>query len=133
MTKFLPLTLELIEEGQFVEDFESELAHAQRALIAFVKRHGGSAKGAKAEVNVKITIGAGDIESQVYSITSAIKTTIPRRLTGLSSAIQDFCDDGTETLFVRETGSDDGDPRQGKLFGRPDSSDAHHADDLDGK
>lgn len=121
--KFVPLTLNLIEEGQFLEDLEEQLAEGQRKLIQFVEREGAKAKKSKAVLKIEIALSADDPENSAYTIKTAIKSTWPGRLNQVSLAVQEFTDDSQPALFVRSSGSDEDSPRQGKLFTRHDLAD----------
>jgi len=121
--KFVPLTLNLIEEGQFLADLDAALAEAQRKLIEFVELEGAKAKKAKSVLKIAIALTAADVENAAYTIATEIKTTYPGRLNQVSLAVQEYTDDQQPALFVRASGSDEDSPRQGKLFTRHDLAD----------
>lgn len=113
--RFTPLTIGLIDEGRFMDEVERELDEVQRALIAYRQEHGMAAKGAKAEVNVKITLGCDDPENELFSIRAEMKRKLPARPASVTLAMPAEADDGTATLFVRRSGSSTDEPAQGRL------------------
>ena len=115
-TTFVPLSSELIDEGEFIENLDKELAALQKTLASYVKEHGAKAEKAVAKLSIEISIKVQNTESEAYSITTAMKTTIPKRPATVSLAIGGIADDGSATLFVRRDGSDETRPEQGKLF-----------------
>ena len=115
-TTFVPLNASLIDEGEFVQNLDKELAALQKTLAAYVKEHGDKADKAVAKLSVEISLKVQNVEGEAYSITTAMKTTIPKRPATVSLAIGGIDDDGSATLFVRQDGSDETRPEQGKLF-----------------
>ena len=56
-TRFVPLDLELIEEGQFVREANEGFIELQQHMIAYVNKHGKElAKGAKGKLMMAVTI-----------------------------------------------------------------------------
>lgn len=109
---FVPLTADLIEEGGFLENVDTELQSLQRVLVDFVRKHGKKAEKAVAKLTIEIKIQAANVDANAFSITTAMKCSVPKRPESISLAIGD--DEGN--LLVRETGSDKTRPQQGKLF-----------------
>ncbi len=115
--QFVPLTLALVSEGDFLVEADTELATAQQGLLAFVRQHGERAAGAKAKVTLEITLVCDNPKAEAFSIKAQAKRTLPARPAVVSSAIG-ADDEGVPALFVRRSGSDEGDPLQGKLATR---------------
>ncbi len=115
MPKREPLTLALIEEGRFLDDANRDLAGLQDGFLAFVRRYGADAKGAKATLRLDITLNAQDPANELFGISSQSKLIQPPRPKAVSLAIVDQDEDGRECLFVRPAGSDGETPRQMKL------------------
>jgi hypothetical protein len=115
-TTFVPLSASLIDEGAFLENVNKELESLQRSLVAFVKEHGDKAHKASASLGISIELKLQNVESEAYSITTSMKSSIPKRPASVSLAIGGEGEDGQATLFVRQEGSDETTPIQGKLF-----------------
>ena len=117
-TTFVPLTPELIDEGEFLEDFADELTEAQRTLANFRKTHGDKSLKAKVKLTIDVELAIQSVEDDAYTIKTAIKVTNPKRPASVSLAIGGQTDDNKMALFVRASGSDVDNPRQGKLATR---------------
>ena len=113
--KYAPLELALIEEGQFIDRINSDLSHIQQDLLSFVEEHADRAKGAKAVLTIQITLACENPTDGGYSIKALTKKTVPNRPASVSLCFGDEKDDGTPSLFVRKSGSDESIPQQGKL------------------
>jgi hypothetical protein len=121
--KLVPLTLEGVEEGRFLAHANDDLGKVMQQLTAYVKKHGKDvSKGARAELNMKITLKFEGKDLADYSIKSATSMKMPNRPAEVSVAIGERDQTGEETLFVRPSGSDHASPRQKKFAtedGRP--------------
>jgi hypothetical protein len=114
-TAFVPLTGQLIDEGEFIGDLNLELAELQDAIVKYCRLHGEKAKGAVAALDIKIAIKVENVDDQAYSVKTSIKATHPKRPASISLAMGGTGDDGKRALFVRKSGSDESNPRQMKL------------------
>lgn len=114
-TKFVPLSARLIDEGTFLDDLDAELGDLQEAVAKFRRMYGSSSKGAKAKLTVEIELKVEDTDDDAYSVKTSMKATHPKRPASVSIAMGGETDDGKMALFVRASGSDHSDPRQGKL------------------
>ena len=114
-TAFVPLTGQLIDEGEFIGDLNLELAELQDAIVKYCRLHGEKAKGAVAALDIKIAIKVENVDDQAYSVKTSIKATHPKRPASISLAMGGTGDDGKQALFVRKSGSDESNPRQMKL------------------
>lgn len=112
---FVPLTLDLIEEGSFAREANGDLLRLQRELLRHVEVYGPEAKGATAVLTLKIKLKCEDPEQELYTIKTTSNMQTPARPAGVSAAVADFTEDHKPALFVRKSGSDRGDPRQNKL------------------
>jgi hypothetical protein len=117
-TKFVPLTLQGLDEGEFLDDADAEFAALQKRLVAFVRQYGDKADKAVAELNIKLTIKCEDPQNNLCSVKSAFALKIPCRPASVSAAIMDSDPEGDEGLFVQRSGSSAGNPRQQKLATR---------------
>jgi hypothetical protein len=122
-TRFVDLTLDLIDEGRLVEDMEAELRKVQAALIKYAREHRDKAKKAKASMTVKIElslerVGEGE-EGDCYVIKSDISKKLPGRPTSLSTALSGHSDDNEDVLFVQAgLGAGDDNPKQKRFATR---------------
>jgi len=108
--------LDLIEEGVFMADANNALQKITHGLSDFVAKHGHDAKGAKAELTLKIKLVCKDPDSEIFAIESKIDQKVPGRPTAVTSAMAEISpESGRNTLFVRNTGSNADNPRQGRL------------------
>lgn len=122
MQKYTSLTLDLIEEGRMKVALQEELDLIQRALVLYRKRYGPDSKGAKAELNLKLTLKIEDPDDEFYSITSAISSKRPGRPQRATLAIEGEDEKGRPILFTRKSGTTQEHPGQTLLFtddGRP--------------
>lgn len=115
-TKFVPLTGQLIDEGEFLGDLNVELAELQEAIVKYCRLHGQKAKGAVAALDIKLAIRVENVDDEAYSVRVSMKATHPKRPASISLAMGGTDDDGNLALFVRTAGGDKTEPRQGKLF-----------------
>jgi hypothetical protein len=113
---FVPLSAALIDEGEFLENLDIELADLQQVLAKYVAQHGEKALKAVAKLQIEIQLKVENVESDAYSVKTSIKSVQPKRPASVSMAIGGRDDDGKLALFVREMGSDESTPAQGKLF-----------------
>ena len=120
VTRFIPLTLDLIEEGAFMDDLRRAFRFLQSDLIAYQKEHGiARVKGTKAKIAVEITLGCEGV-AHSFSVRSAMKMTRPLRPAAATLAQDsEHPEDGEPALFVQRIGSHDGHPSTApKMFGR---------------
>lgn len=115
MPKFVPLEISGIDEGNFLDEANKALQQAQTGLIQFVRKYGEAANGAKAVVNIAITIQKEDKGDDIYSIKATLQQKLPAVPPSLTMAMETEKDNGEPSLFVRASGSTADDPRQGVL------------------
>lgn len=109
---FIPLTLGLVEQGDLLDECNKEFQRTQRRLCAFVDHFGEKAKGATAELTIKLKIKCESVDDRVFGIEGTYQAKLPQRPARNTKAIQITEDDGTAMLFVRDTGSTPGNPNQ---------------------
>ena len=115
-TMMIPLELQGIDEGRFLEEFQEALANAQALLCAYVRKYKSDALKAKAVVQVQITLCADRPADGVFSLKAAITTKRPAAPPVLTMAMSGETQEGQPCLLVRSTGGDDYDePTQLKL------------------
>jgi hypothetical protein len=114
-TVMKPLEIDMIDEGQFIENLNGDLKELQRGLLLFAKQYGRDAVKAVAKLNVTIALRVEDDEAGAYSIACQIVPSLPKRPASVSMALSALDDDGKPCLFARASGTDDSDPRQLKF------------------
>lgn len=129
---YAPLTVELIEEGNFVEHVNEELTKVSNALLSHVAKFGvAGTKGAKAKLVVTITLEHEGTSDGDYEIETKFKAETPARPKQTTRAVHEADEKtGEELLMVRASGSDESSPRQLKLAtldGRAVDPDTHKA------
>ena len=115
MFKYVPLTISLVDEGNFVENANADLARVQQAMVDFAKEHGELADGAKAKLTLEIEIKCQSAKDNFFSIDSGTKITLPQRPHSVTTAQGDRDEQGHASLWVRPTGSSEAPPTQAKL------------------
>lgn len=110
--QFTPLTLDLIEEGEFRDAIDKAIQVAQHDLASHVAHWGERAGKAKAEVCATIKMECSSSEDGVYSVEASLKIKAPSRPTRVTAAFSSQLSGGHLGLFVRGTGSTQGDPKQ---------------------
>lgn len=111
--QYVPLTLELIEEGQFREDLDKAIAKAQEQLVQHVEHWQERATKAKAVVEMNLTFEVANVEDGFFSITPNLKVKLPARPGRTTAAMAGYDRKAKQAvLFVRDTGSTPGDPTQ---------------------
>lgn len=122
--KFIALNrFALIEEGRLQESVDEALEETCRKLISHVRKFGPKATAkAKAEISIKLALQfdgtgcAGDnVEGGDFSIKGAISVKYPGRPANVTRAVHGQEQDGSDVLWVRQSGSDGDSPRQMKL------------------
>lgn len=115
-TKFVPVELDLIDEGLFLKSINEELKAVMQQMIAFKKQHGSErSQGAKGILTIKVTVQFEGRDEDDFSIKGVITKQTPARPASLSVALQGEEQDGQPTLFVRQSGSSQDNPKQAKL------------------
>ena len=114
-----PLSLEGLEEGQFLEDAQERLELARRTLMRFAAQHGLKAKGAKAKITMSIELEHTDPENRTYSVKTSIKTSLPDRPSRSMPAAYDEDHTGRPTLIVQGGRLPRDLPQQGEMFTGP--------------
>lgn len=115
--EFVPLDINLIEGGVFMEDVHQEIEKLQTKLAAYLSDYGQEAGKAKATVTLKIELEVDSVKDKTFKISGSFKSTAPTRPKRTTTA---FLLDGKKNkkgvvvpqLFIRGTGSTAGDPRQ---------------------
>lgn len=117
-TKFKPLTLDGLEEGEFIGDANTEFAKLQKGLVAFCRAFRDKADKSSAVLTLKLTVKCEQPDSGLFSVKSSMSSKLPSRPDGISAALVSEDEDGEECLFARESGADESHPRQTKLATR---------------
>lgn len=113
-----PLTLDLIDEGRFLQDLERALVEIQAEIVAHVRKYGAAETiGAKAELLCKIALkftGRGNDPTD-FVIEATLTKTTPGRPKSVTTAMGDLDQTGQGRLFTWRSGSDKTDARQLRL------------------
>lgn len=109
---FQPLTLGRVEEGELVREFNRAFRLQQEKLIEHVDRYGEKAKGASAEITLKVTVKCRDPEAGLFTAKTSMSKKDPQRPARTTTAFARVSDDEQAGLFVRASGSTEGDPTQ---------------------
>lgn len=128
-SKFTALRkLSQIEEGELERSLNEKIESEAQYLIGHTRRYGISATAKhKCVIQLSITIEPGDgrrggkggvEEAEDYLVSGKITTKRPGRPTRMTRVIHEQEQTGEDVLFVRASGSDEGDPRQMKLATR---------------
>jgi len=113
--RFVPLDLDLIDEGQFVAAAAEEFAQLQNSLVAYKNIHRERSEGVKAVFTIEVTLSVDSVEDDLFGISAITKSKLPVRPASTSVALAGQTDGGEGALFVRQTGSDRATPAQTKL------------------
>lgn len=113
---FEPLSIDNIEEGDFVNEINRTLLDVQHKLAAYREKYGDKSKKATAELVVKIKLRIEEPDQDLFSIHTSLAPKVPLRPSRVTVATEAFDQNGRPALFVRKSGSDEDDPRQGKMF-----------------
>ncbi len=122
-TTFAPLSLELINEGQFMERVNDSLLEMQQQLERFRIEHKESSQKARAKLSIEVELVVVDHQDGGYGIKATYKSVLPRHPASTSLAMAGETQDGRPALMVRQSGSDRDSPRQGKIFDKPPAED----------
>lgn len=113
--EFCPLSLDLIDEGRFMEQAGKDLAELQAYLSTYCQEHGDKAKGGRAKLTIEVTLVCEDPEQDLFSIKALVRKTLPSRPPSVTAAIGNENQLGEQCLFVRTSGSTEDNPRQSIL------------------
>ena len=109
--QYVPLELGLIEQGRFMADAREQFAKVQKALIDYRREHGDKAKGAKATLNISVSLVCEKGEG--VSLLAQNKVMLPQQPPSVTMAIAPQAEDKeTNALFVSVSGSREDSPRQ---------------------
>lgn len=118
-TKFVPLTTKLIDEGDFLQELDAELAELQASHLKFAKKYGEAALKSVSKLVIELAIKCEtvtDPDNNAFSVKTTMKATTPKRPASLSMAMSGETATGEPCLFVRASGGDSSHPKQGKMF-----------------
>jgi len=114
-TVLKPLTIDMINEGGFVEDLNADLQQLQRDHIAYCRRHGADSEKSVATLTVTIALRCENADDEVYSVVHQTVPKMPKRPAQASMVMVGENDAGEAVLFARASGSDESYPSQLKL------------------
>lgn len=117
MSQYKPLSLELIEEGDYLKAINAALLEAQKQLIEVKRTYGAEAcAGMVAKITATVKLKVEDMGDRTFSIAGEIGKSVPFRPKMLTVGIEDDTNGSGPALYVRSSGSSHIDPRQGVLF-----------------
>lgn len=116
-TKFVPVDLSCLEEGNFLNDANSTFQKLQQDFLKYCEMYGTKADKSKFSMQMEVTVKCVDQDREIFVIHSDLSYKMPNRPTEVTSAMPEFTDDipPRHTLFVKRSGGDSHDPRQMKL------------------
>jgi hypothetical protein len=111
-TKYTPVDLAKVEQGQFKNDCDTSFLRLQKEIIAHYEKYGIPVSG---KINMSIEIKA---EDGVFKIISKIDEKLPTRPPDprrITTAFVDESEGGEKCLFSADSGTSTGNPKQQKL------------------
>lgn len=114
----LPVELDLLEEGRFMNRLNRQLQRLARRFIKYVQEHPGDADGVKAKLTIEVSIANDyikDTSYPQYTVRTDCKETFPAEPTVVTLLKEQAASDGQPMLFVRASGSDASPVEQRKL------------------
>ena len=113
---FVPLALDLVDEGRVLEQFNLDLRAAQVAIVDHLREYKGLAEKSKAVVRLELTLTCESPDDSMFSVMAETRLKLPNRPATITLALADQADaDGLPALFVRRSGSTPDTPRQAVL------------------
>jgi len=109
------MTLDMVEEGNFLADAEQHFLSVQKHLIGYVQAYGDLAEKAKAELTLRVELQVDSIELETFKVRTEVKPKPPCRPKFETYAIAGFDDAENPCLVVRKGGSRRDNPRQNRL------------------
>jgi len=115
-TKFKELDLDLIQQGEILEQFNKQFAKVQDQVVKHIEKYGDGAAGATAAITLKIELKVAEITSKTIALLPEIKLTSPPVMPKKKTfAMGGDTQDGRKGLFVGVTGSHEDSPNQAIL------------------
>ena len=115
MATYVPMSLELIDEGELLNELEHAVQQAGRSLAHFVDTRKDDAKGATCEVTLKLKLKCSDPEMGVIAASHQVVVKPPQSPSRTTLMLVSETQDGKPGVLVKDGGSDEGDPRQLKF------------------
>lgn len=115
--KFVPVELQLIDQGRFIGQFKTDLHQLQADFINYCRKHLEKAKGAKAKLVAEIIISAEDDKANMFGIKAGVRTSLPAAPPSVGVAMAADDDGDVPTLFCHIGGTKADSPEQGVMFG----------------
>ncbi len=107
------LTVQLIDEGRFLEGLNDELIELMRELSSHCNKYGVEAKNAKAKLDISIVLVANPDDELAFLVTGQSKKVPPAVPAVTTTTIQDG-----RVLGVRPSGSTSDSPEQQVFCGK---------------
>lgn len=115
--RYVPLTLDLIDEGRLLSLVNKDFQKMNSDLIALRKLYGLRLDGSKAVLTMKVTLICDPVDKGHFIIKSQSDVKMPTRPGTLTIADSGMDETDQPCLFVKTTGSSRTHPRQAQMFG----------------
>ena len=109
---FVPLELNLIDEGMFVQDLNKALRNLQGQVIRHARQYGHKAEKSKAQLKAEITLICLDPEQETFGCVSQIKVTLPSAPASASMLMAGLTQTNENALMCRTSGTTPDHPQQ---------------------
>lgn len=109
---YVPLRLDLIEQGRFTKDVDKALRRLQRQLCLYADEHGERADKAKGELTLKISLVCLNAREGQFAVKTDMTAKSPTRPTRATVTFQGEDDNGQPCLFTRASGTTQEPPQQ---------------------
>ncbi len=114
--EFVPISLDLINEGELLNEYNDKIQQAVQTLLEYRKKYGDlNTTGKEIAINLKLKIKMENPEECQYSIKGEIEIKNPNPPARMSLAMEEE-HNGKANLLVANSGSHESDPKQMKLF-----------------
>jgi len=101
--KYYPLDLDKVNGGEQLREVNEDIQLLERSILAYVRRHGADAEGAKASLTLKIVLTCEDPRGPgTYSVSVEPTMSLPKRPKDVSIALVEEGDDGQPHMVVKK-------------------------------
>lgn len=114
--KQVPIELELIDEGRFIDAINEAIQRIAAQMKTFVDVHGDKAAKAKAVVTATVEIFCLNPSDYSFGCLARVTDKLPSAPPAVSMLLGGTTQTDEPTLFCNASGSSSTDPRQQKIF-----------------
>jgi len=115
MDTFVPLELQLIDEGRFIGKIDEAIVAGQAAIMEYGEKYGTRAEKAKVVITASISLVCVKPEQRAYGCVAQVKMSVPSEPASASYLTAGLNQTDQKVLFCRKSGSSADPPEQGKL------------------